>query len=258
MQMEPDVRREQIMARLRSEGRVSVNDLSASLRISKETIRRDLAALEALRRLRKVHGGAVLPEPGLYEFSPESPFQARMEDNSEAKRAIARAAGGLLKPGDVIFVDTGTTTVLFAEELSRLQGLTVITNSGLIAGLAARGRDARVVQIGGDFRADGAETTGSTAIEQVNRYQASHAFITVAGLTELGGQDYDSAEADVARAMIGRAQRVIVLADYSKFFRGAPYTAVDMGRIDVLVTDRRPEGSLLEALTRAETRIVTA
>lgn len=254
--MEPDDRREQIMTRLRAEGRVTVNDLSETLGISKETIRRDLSGLEALRRLRKVHGGAVLPEPGIYEFHPESPFQARLEQNSEAKRTMARAAAGLLKAGDVIFVDTGTTTVVFAEELSRLAGLTVITNSGLVAGLAARGTDARVVHIGGDFRVDGAETLGNTAIEQIGRYQASHAFITVAGLTELGGQDYDSAEADVARAMIGRSQRVIVLADSAKFFRGAPYTAVDMARIDVLVTDRMPEGSLLEALARAGTRII--
>ena len=254
--MEQEDRRDIIMTRLRAEGRVTVNDLSAMLGISKETIRRDLTVLETMRRLRKVHGGAALPEPGIYEFSPESPFQARMEQNGEAKRGMARAAATLLKAGDVLFVDTGTTTVVFAEELSRLAGLTVITNSGLIAGLAARAPEARVVHIGGDFRLDGAETLGPTAIEQIGRYQASHAFITVAGLTELGGQDYDSAEADVARAMIGRAQKVVVMADGTKFFRGAPYTAVDMARIDVLVTDRMPEGSLLEALNRAEARII--
>nr|WP_316656214.1 DeoR/GlpR family DNA-binding transcription regulator [uncultured Gellertiella sp.] len=246
------------MTMLRREGRVTVNALAGALAISKETIRRDLSELEGLRQLRKVHGGATLPEPGLYPFGAESPFQARMGEQSEAKRAIARAAMSLLRPGDTLFVDTGSTTVLVAEELSRMKDLTVITNSGLVAGLAARGEGARVIHLGGDFRADGAETLGTTTVEQIERYQVSHAIITVAGLTELGGQDVDPAEADVARAMSKRARQVIIVADSSKFYRGAPYTAVDMGRIDVLVCETLPEGALRTALEASGVELLEA
>lgn len=256
--MEPAERRGRIIAILRRETRVSVNDLASELRISKETVRRDLSELEVSRLLRKVHGGAVLPEPGIYEFGAESPFQARMAERTDAKRAIARKVLELLHPGDSLFVDTGSSTVLLAEELSRMDGLTVITNSGLVAALAARGTGSRVVYLGGDYRVDGAETLGTTTVRQIGRYQPSHAIITVAGLTELGGQDYDPAEADVARAMVARARSVIVLADHAKLYRGAPYTAVDLSMISVLVTDRMPEGSLASALVAAGVRVLVA
>lgn len=256
--MQPEMRRAAILDLVRREGRVSVNALADALGASRETIRRDLTELEAARALRKVHGGAIAPEPPVYQFGSESPFKARLNEGAEAKRSIARAAAPMFQAGDTLFIDTGSTTLLFAEELATKSGLTVITNSGLIAAHAARGTDQRVIQLGGDFRSDGAETIGAVTIEQIGLYQVTHAVLTIGGLTEKGAHDYDAAEADIARAMARQAHWVVVLAHGDKFYRSAPYLAVDLASIDVLVTDRVPEGSLADALDAAEVEIVLA
>lgn len=256
MTLEADDRREGILAALRQAGRVSVNGLADLLGVSRETIRRDLTELETAGRLRKVHGGAVASPRMSYAFGPESSFQVRMHTNALAKRRIAAAAAALLRPGDTIFIDTGSTTVLLAEELARLSGLTVITNSGLIAGLAARGEGARVIHVGGEYRVDGAETVGPLAIEQIERFQATHAMLTVAGLTEFGGQDADPAEAAIARAMARRAGEVVILADSTKFCRGFPFTAVDLADIGRIVTDTAPTGRLLDAVRDAGVEVI--
>lgn len=255
---QPEMRRAAILDLVRRDGRVSVNALAEALGASRETIRRDLSELEAAGGLRKVHGGAIAPEPPVYQFGSEGPFQARMQDCADAKRAIARAAAPLFQTGDTLFIDTGSTTLFFAEELAGKSGLTVITNSGLIAAHAARGAEQRVIQLGGDFRGDGAETVGAVTIEQIGLYQVTHAVLTIGGLTEKGAHDYDAAEAEVARAMARQAHWVVLLAHQEKFYRSAPYLAVDLARIDVLVTDAAPEGPLADALDAARVEVVLA
>ena len=90
----------------------------------------------------------------------EGSFQSRLLENSEAKRAIARRAIQLFEPGDTMFVDTGTTTLLFAEELALASGLTVITNSAAIAALAARGASNSTFLIGGSIAPTAQRTSG--------------------------------------------------------------------------------------------------
>src|SRR3990172_9073298 len=131
--LRPEARRERIVQIVREHERVTVDALAEALGTSKETIRRDLTDLAERGRLRKIHGGATLAEPRVYGPDFEGPFQARLLENADAKRAIARRAIQLFEPGETMFVDTGTTTLLFSEELAQASGLTVITNSAAIA-----------------------------------------------------------------------------------------------------------------------------
>ncbi|MCO1949264.1 DeoR/GlpR transcriptional regulator, partial [Pseudomonas aeruginosa] len=128
--MRPEERRRHILELLRQRERISVDELARTLSTSQETIRRDLAALAEQGLVSKFHGGAALPPSGEHENA----FQTRMNEHAQEKRAVARYAAGLFGPGDSIFIDTGTTTLLFARELARQSHLTVITNSLLIAG----------------------------------------------------------------------------------------------------------------------------
>ena len=107
--MRPHERHEKILELLRDNGRVEVNALAGILETSQETIRRDLTVLASEGRLWKVHGGASLPQP-----NGEGPFQLRMTEQLREKRAIARTAASFFHPGDTLFVDTGSATVLFA------------------------------------------------------------------------------------------------------------------------------------------------
>ena len=108
--------------------RVSVDRIVQDLAVSRETVRRDLLELEGSGELRRVHGGAIATGP-----EPEPPLSVRLVARQKEKRAIAKAAVGLLKPGQTLFLDAGSTTSTLAEEIATLSGMTVITNSLTIA-----------------------------------------------------------------------------------------------------------------------------
>lgn len=246
--MSPDERRLEIIDLVRDAGRASVDELADKLGASKETIRRDLTELDGRGLLRKVHGGAVVVEPTAMLSFQEGPFHARMSQQTPAKRAIARATARLFKPGDSLFIDTGTTTLLFAEELSRSKGLTIITNSGAIAALVAKGEDNRVFQIGGEYRRGGQECIGELAVEQVRNFRAAHAVLTVAAVLPSGFLNFDLQEAHVARAMIAQAGSTTILADSSKVGRAGIFEVCSLDGAQRLVIDRVPEeiGQALE------------
>ncbi|MDQ0391939.1 DeoR/GlpR family DNA-binding transcription regulator [Labrys monachus] len=250
--MKPGIRRERIVDLVREHERMSVDDLAGLLGSSRETIRRDLTELDGRGHIRKVHGGAVMPEA-----PREGAFPARLSEAIREKRAVARAAAALFGEGDTLFIDTGTTTLLFAEELARRPGITVITNGPQIARTVAAG-GGKVFVIGGEYRADVGEMTGSLAVEQIARFHAAHAVITVGGIGRDGAMDFLLDEAQVARAMVAQARSVTVIADGSKLGRMALFQVCPLGRIDRLVVDVRPEGSLAEALTSAGVEVVVA
>lgn len=248
----PNERRDRILLILGDGQRHSVEHLAEALGASRETIRRDLTELAAEGLIRKFHGGAAVPEP-----RGENRFQARMFERTHEKRAVARRAAELFSPGDTLFIDTGTTTVLFAEELARRNGITVITNSVTIAEIVTRGEtDNRVFVIGGEYASEAAETLGSLAVQQVERFQAMHAVITVGAIDELGIMDFSLGEAEVARAMIGQARCITVIADSSKLSRMALFRVCPLEDIDRLVIDRLPSGEIAAALGAAGVEIL--
>ena len=120
--MKPIDRQLLIIDALNQQGQVKVQQLVSQFGISAETIRRDLNVLSKSGRLRKTHGGAVLPM-----LIGEGPYRQRMRENVNAKRQIAKKACELIFPGDTLFIDTGSTTLAFAEELIDIDDLIVIT-----------------------------------------------------------------------------------------------------------------------------------
>lgn len=253
--MNPRERQALIVEQVRHSERVFVDDLAESLGASRETIRRDLTALANRGVVQKVHGGATMPHP-----DGEGPFQARMALNAPAKQRIAAAAAKLFTPGDTLFVDTGSTTLYFAEALAEVGGVTVITNSSAIARqLGLNGSEDRVFLLGGEFKADNQETVGPLALQQIKSFRPSCAVITIGALhAEAGIMDYDFDEAQVALAMIEQAGRLVVLADASKFGQLALVGICGLGEIDVMVCDAAPNGALAEALAAAKVEIVVA
>lgn len=253
--MRPEARQQQIEALVRESGRITVEDLAARLGASRETIRRDLTRLALRGRLRKFHGGAAALEIG-----SEGAFRARLGDHVEEKQRIARRAAALFRPGDSLLVDTGSTTLVFAAALASIGGLTVVTNSSLIADTVARaGADNRVFLIGGAFRTDGLETLGAGAIEQVARFHPTHAVLTVGAIDATAGvMDYDPEEAAIACAMIAQARSLTVLADTTKLGRTAPFAVCPLDAVDRLVTDRAVAPALATALAAAGVETIVA
>lgn len=253
--MTPEERRTEIVRLAQVHGQVEVESLAVSLATSRETIRRDLTLLADRGLLLKFHGGARLPRADI-----EGSFQARMATNVGAKRRIARAAAALFEPGDTLFIDTGSTTLCLAEELGRLNGLTAITNAPALARALANGDGGnRAFLIGGDFKADNEETAGPLAIEQIRRFRPRYAVLTIGALDIEGGiMDYDIDEAQIAQAMIAQAERLIVLADSSKFGKSALFQVCSLDTADILVTEAEPEPELLTSLAQSDVRTVIA
>jgi len=249
-------RRSEIVDFVRTEGKASVEQLADALGASRETIRRDLAELDRRGLIRKVHGGAVVVEPGS-AVGGENPFSARMVENLKAKRAIAQRATALFGPGDSLFIDTGSTTLVFAEELASLSGLTVITNSAAIAALAAKGPENRVFLLGGEYRRGGQESVGEMAIAQIGQFRATHAVLTVAAVSNNGFMDHDMQEAQIARAMIRQAGHVTVLADASKMGKSGIFELGPLDMASRLVTDEVAH-DLAEKLRAAGVEIILA
>lgn len=248
--MRPTERRQHILEQLRQRERVSVDELARSLNTSQETIRRDLAELAEQGKVSKFHGGACLPPSGEHENA----FQTRMNEFAAEKKAVARYAAGLYAPGDSILIDTGTTTLFFAKELARLSRITVITNSLQIAtSIGASGN--RVFMIGGEYRPESAQNTGALAMEQIARFNAEHAVVTIGALNADGAFDFSIEEAEITRAMIARTRYLTVIADSSKLGRRALFEVFSLARIDRLIIDRKPMGALAEALAEAQVEV---
>ncbi len=244
--MRPAERQQQIVDLVNLEGNTTVEALCARFDTSPETIRRDLGQLSALGKLRKVHGGATRASA-----RGEGPFYQRLLENVEAKRAIAKSAAAMIEPGQVLFIDTGTTTLLFAEEISRCNQLTVISNSiDIIRTLdQGSGEDNTLYLLGGKYNGINGETLGQVAEEQLQKFRPHFAIITVGAIhADAGATDYDSGEANLAAAMMQLAQRSIVLADSSKFDNVGGYHVARLAEIDHLVADKMPRGILRDRL----------
>lgn len=248
--MRPYERHEEIVRLVMSQGEVTVDELAAQLHMSKETLRRDLVTLDSIGRVHKFHGGARMPMLTT-ETIAEGPFAARMADNLAAKRDIARAAAALLHPGDSLFIDTGTTTLLFAEAISTLSGLTIITNSSRIATTVSNSAENKVFLIGGSFSPDASETVGALAVEQIGRFRARYAFLTVGAIDQTGLLDFDEKETEIAKAMIERVENVTILADTSKFNKRGIFEVAGWNKVHRIVTNGKPPENIMQAMQTA-------
>ncbi|CAG4887095.1 DeoR/GlpR family DNA-binding transcription regulator [Paraburkholderia saeva] len=231
-------RHQRIRALLSTLQRVSTERIMADLGVSRETVRRDLLDLEALGELRRVHGGAIKP-------ADEAPIAERAQTHVKSKIAIARAATGFVSSGQTLFIDSGTTTALLAEELAKLANLTIITNSVDVA-LKLRGASEsaesanEVILLGGTLSERSLATIGGTTIAEIQRFRADVALLSPVGIDHRSGAtNFDHAETEVARAMVNNADRVVILADYSKIGQRSRIAYCPVNRIDLLITNRK-------------------
>lgn len=243
--LSPVARQAKITELVRRYERVTVNELAELLGSSKETIRRDLTVLSDAGKVQKFHGGALLPKT-----TEEGPFSERMGENVAAKTLIAGKAHEIVLPGETVFIDSGSTSIYFAEKMAEIPRLTVITNSSDIARIISlSGNRSTAFLLGGEYNGGNRQTVGSLALAQTTLFRAHHAVLTIGALDQYTGvMDYCIDEAQVAQAMIKQAQTVTIIADSSKFDRIASFKVCDLDRVDNLFCDQYPAAKLLKAL----------
>lgn len=224
---------------VRSNGAVSLRELARVVQTSEVTVRRDVRALEAEGLLDRRHGGAVLPG-GL---TRESGFPQQSHRSSAEKTVIADLAASLVGEGEAIVVGAGTTTQELARRLARVPGLTVVTNSLLVAQALVHANRVEVVMTGGTLRGSNYGLVGSGAEQSLLGLRVSRAFLSGSGLTaERGLSTSNMLSASVDRALVQAAAEVVVLADHTKLGSDTMFQTVPTDLITHLVTDEPPPG----------------
>ncbi|MEO5764379.1 MAG: DeoR/GlpR family DNA-binding transcription regulator [Casimicrobiaceae bacterium] len=249
-----DDRYRQILALLRRDGTVRIATLAKAFAVTTETARRDLDDLAASGALKRTYGGgagrSLTDEPGIGE---------RSRAHAAERGVIGAAAARLVEPGDVLMIDCGSTTALFANALAaRNLHLTVVTNALPVARALGTSANCRVILCPGDFILREGGTYGADTQEFIRRYQANKAFLGAGGLNADGPTDADSASCAVKRAMMERADDTTLLLDSSKYDLVQFERICALSEIDALVCDAAPSKRLAAGLRKAGTRVVVA
>lgn len=244
--MKIDIRRGKILERLKRDGAVSVAQLAAELGATPVTIRSDLDALEKDGYLLRVQGGAVRKgrEPGAVLTR-----QGQAIQNTEEKLAIAKAISRVIRDGDTLFINSGTTMEVVAACLRNHKNLNVVTNGIKVAQELGRAPTCRVILLGGEINAQYGFTYGSDAQSQLRHYQADWALMTLNGISARGGMTtYHAEEATLNCMMILQAKQVMVAADHSKIGRTGFFRFSEVGNEIRLMTDAKADRNAAEEL----------
>ncbi len=253
-QMNHSKRHGEILRLLQEEGTVTIARLAELLKVSLETVRRDVKPLVRNGAVLKMHGAIGLPA-----LVGEAPFERRMRENAEAKRAIARLVAATIRDGESVMLDTGTTTSFLARELLGHRRLTVVTNSSDIARTLATVNGNKVYMTGGELRSDSGAAFGVSAIDFVSRFSMNHAIVSAGAVNaETGVMDYVLEEAEFARVVLSRGTRSVVVTDHTKFGRQGLVQVCGFDGFHELATDRPPPPEIADALDRAGTKMLVA
>ena len=250
-------RQKLILDEARRLGAVRVKELTHLLAVSEMTVRRDLQTLAESGLLEKVHGGATARG---HLSAEELGFETNSHRQPAEKEAIAEAARRLVGPGQAIGLTAGTTTWHFAQRIAEVPNLTVVTNSIQVADVLQRERrpDVTVVLTGG-VRTPSEALVGPVAVTTISTLHLDLLFLGVHGMAEDAGfSSPNLLEAETDRAFIAAAQRVVVLADSTKWgVRGLSRVA-RLDEAHVLVTDNNLSAEAKEALEAHVERVVLA
>jgi DeoR/GlpR family transcriptional regulator of sugar metabolism len=226
-------REQEILSILKTtNGFVTVRQLCESLFASESSIRRDLKALETRGLVKRSYGGAVLES----NYSNIVTFNHRTRQNISAKREIAKKAAGLIKDGDIVFLDQSSTAFYLAGELIDRSSLTVVTNNIEITMLLANSK-IRLISSGGFLSNENRNCLiGGDAQRTFENVFADIMFFSVKAISDDGlVTDCSREEIVVRNAMLKNAQKKVLLCDSAKFDKRAPFKQCELGDIDYLI-----------------------
>lgn len=222
-----------ILSILESMGSATVQQLMTELGASESTIRRDLNTLDAEGRLTKVHGGAISKSGGYSTHDDE--VNSRKERNREEKMKIARYAAGLIRPGDFVYLDAGTTTELMVDFLENRQA-TFVTNAITHAKKLAE-KGCKVYLLGGEFKAITEAIVGEEAVATLDKYNFTKGFWGTNGISVTRGFSTPEVnEAMVKRKSMENCRECYILADDSKFSQISSITFAPFEAATIITT----------------------
>jgi DeoR/GlpR family transcriptional regulator of sugar metabolism len=232
-------REEFIMQQLQLRATVKVAELAEGMEVSLDTVRRDLKSMETSGLVKCVRGGACLPE----SMEALSHFSGREVIHIELKRRAVIKAIGLIQPGQLIALNSGTTNTVLAQELvKRFSNLTVVTNNLAAATVLMQNPSIHTIVVGGELDPDERSTFGHTCEEEFSKYHTDCAFLSINAVdADAGYTDFRFAEMGVIHAITQHTKRAIAVLDSSKLGRRSKKKVFGLSSVDLLVMDEVPD-----------------
>ncbi len=246
-------RLEAIRRMVRTETRVVVSELSRQFGVTEETIRRDLYKLETEGLVTRTYGGAILNQSVAFE---NVDYRRREQTNAEEKREIASLASSIIPANTTVSADGSSTVAEALKMLSSHEGITILTYSiKAIENLADS--NIRLVSTGGIVNQGTSSFGGMVTKKILDSFNTEFALISCKAVN-LDGGIYDSheEEAELKKSMIAHASKTILLVDSSKFDRIAFVRVMDLERIYMLITDRRPSDKWCDLLRKNGVKVL--
>ncbi|MCH2175031.1 MAG: DeoR/GlpR family DNA-binding transcription regulator [Lentisphaeria bacterium] len=247
-------RYKEILNYLELHGPSKVKALAQHCRVTEETIRRDLSALEESGKLFRRHGGAVLQN----SLKGELDFEERKIQNISEKTIIAREALKILNEGDTIFLDGSTTAWQMAQSMPDMN-VTVITDSIRVLQTLATHKTSQVIILGGRVWAPSQSLIGPQTLASINQYHVDKFFFSCKGLdTDWGLSDNNPDTTAVTEKMLQNSNQNILLIDHAKFNKKALIRFAEIDQVSILITDLQTNKKTLQDLESMGLEIIIA
>lgn len=239
-------RRLQISELVRQHGSVQVAALASRFGVSMQTVRKDLRYLSERGVMARAYGGGI--DSSAVGGSPaEPPYEAKRTVHLDEKRRIGQLAATLVKPGDTIAIDSGTTAMQLAEALANVE-VTVVTNDFGVLTVLSPKSNIRIVMLGGELRRKNMAFYGGLTVEALDALHVDRLFLGVDGFDlERGITTHYEPEAMLNRKMVEAARQVVAITDSSKFGKICLHRIIALGDLDMLITDRDAPSEIRQA-----------
>lgn len=252
MGVKAETRHKRILERLNSAGRVYVKNLAQELGVTEVTIRRDLVLLESNGLLKKSYGGAVLAAPEV-----TASVLYRQKKKLGAKRIVGRLAGRLVRNGDIIYLEAGSTCYEIIPYLAERKNLTVIVNSLYLMKRLGEQTGHKIIIIGGQYRPERMDMVGPSAEAAIAQLSGFKAFTGADDITiDAGISGEDVVTVGFAKLVLKRASEVIFVGDHTKFDNPALYKIANIDKLDYIVTDTKPSKEWLAAAKKKNIKLL--
>lgn len=238
-------RRNAILARLNSEGKVIVANLSREFDVTEETIRRDLEKLDSEGLAKKTYGGAVLNQ----DLNNDIPFNVRRGTNVDLKQRIAEVLATQIHDGDYLMLDASSTAIQVAKAIKNRKNITLITNSVEILLEMSDKEGWNILSTGGTLKKGSLALVGTSAERMIREFHVDMAVCSAKGIDiSRGVTDSNEKDTEIKRAIFSSANRKVLAIDSTKFDRLSFVRVCDIQEIDTIVTDRQPSERWMEYL----------
>ncbi|HEY4018210.1 MAG TPA: DeoR/GlpR family DNA-binding transcription regulator [Pseudonocardiaceae bacterium] len=246
-------RRDLLLSRLRTDGKVLAKQIAAELGVAEDSIRRDLRELAAAGLCQRVYGGALPVSPAIADYA------TRQAVATDSKQRVAVAAVALINQGSTVLLDGGTTALAVARALPADLAATVITHSPTVAAALVEHPTVEVFILGGRLFKHSAVACGAATVEAARAVSAEIFLLGVTGVhPDAGLTTGDPDEAAMKRALAARAADTYVLASSEKIGAASPFTVLPLAEVSGIVTDATDEDPVLPELREAGVPIISA